>query len=291
MPAAPRLDPAQISAKSPITTWHQVTGAAFIPIGTTRLKASVFGTPVTFGPDGYTDLVDVQVTQAANELLFIEVNTTNGEVTIKNQSGDPFALDYYEITAPGPTGDYSGNGVVDVADYPRWRDNLNQSVTLPNDSTPGMVTSADYDEWKSNFGNAANSLDAIDWNSLQEQNLAGFPAGDGTGNGWEQAGGSDGGVLSESYLTGNSLVSNGASIGLGAAFNPGSPQNLEFRYAVVPDDGMGEFSGPGVLTRGFVRYVTSDAGAGSAVPEPSSVLLVGIGLTSLVVGGRRSKWD
>ena len=282
------LGSAQISAKSPITTWHQVTGAAFVPVGTTRFKTSLFGTPISGGPDGYTDLVDVQVTEAANELLFVEVNTTSGQVTLKNQTGDPFHIDYYEITAPGVAGDYNNDGTVNAADYTRWRDNLGASVTLPNDSTPGMVTAADYDVWKAAFG-GGNSLNATAWNSLQEQNLAGFPAGNGTGNGWEQAGGSDANLLSESFLTGNSLVSNGASIGLGAAFNVGSLHNLEFRYAVVPDDGLGGFAGPGTLAQGFVRYFTSGAGAVSAVPEPSSVLLVGVGLASLAVGGRRKK--
>ena len=49
----------------------------------------------------------------------------------------------------------------------------------------------------------------------------------------------------------------------------------------------GGFSGPGTPVQGFVRYVTSGAAAGAAVPEPSSVLLVGIGLASLTVGVRR----
>jgi hypothetical protein len=55
----------------------------------------------------------------------------------------------------GVTGDYNNNGVVDAADYVVWRDNLNSSNTLPNDSTPGMVTSADFDEWRANFGRTA----------------------------------------------------------------------------------------------------------------------------------------
>ena len=283
------LGSAQITATSPVTGWHQKTGAAFIPIGTTRLKASVFGTPVTFGPDGYIDLVDVQVTQAVNELLFLEVNTTNGQVAIKNQSGDPFRIDYYEISSPGAgsSGDYNDDGNVDAADYVVWRKNNGTNNTLPNDEIGGTIGTAHYNQWRDNFGESgAGSLDAVDWNSLQEQNLAGFPAGNGTGNGWEEAGGSSGSILSESYLTGNSLVANSSTINLGAAFNVGSPQNLEFRYAVVPDNGMGQFVGPGTLTQGFVRYVTSGGGAG-AVPEPSSVLLVGFGLASMAVGGRR----
>jgi hypothetical protein len=279
-----------ITARSPITNWHQVASAAFIPVGTATLRTSVFGTPVTFGPDGYTDLVDVQVTEAANELLFLEVNTMSGEVKIKNQSGDPFRIDFYEILAPGATpGDYNNNGTVDAADYTAWRNVLGQSVTLPNDSTPGTVTQADYDVWKANFGRGSNALDPIAWNSLQEQNRPGFPAGNGTGNGWEQAGGSDGGVLAEAFLTGNSLVAHNTEIPLGAAFKVGSPHNLEFRYGVVADDGMGGFTGPGTFVRGFVRYVPAVAGSAGTVPEPSSILLVGAGLATFAAGGRGAR--
>ncbi len=52
-------------------------------------------------------------------------------------------------------GDYNNNGVVDAADYAVWRKRLNQSVTLPNDTTPGTVTSADYTVWRNNFGKVA----------------------------------------------------------------------------------------------------------------------------------------
>jgi hypothetical protein len=60
------------------------------------------------------------------------------------------------IVVPGLTGDYNANGTVDAADYVIWRNNLDQSVTLPNDSTPGTVTQADYDEWRNNFGEVAD---------------------------------------------------------------------------------------------------------------------------------------
>lgn len=48
-------------------------------------------------------------------------------------------------------GDYNGDGSVNAADYTRWRDNLGQSVTLPNDATPGSVTIDDYQVWRANF--------------------------------------------------------------------------------------------------------------------------------------------
>jgi hypothetical protein len=63
----------------------------------------------------------------------------------------------YDVAVPPVTGDYNGNGIVDAADYTVWRDHLGQSVTLPNDTTPGSVTQADYDVWKSNFGNHSGS--------------------------------------------------------------------------------------------------------------------------------------
>ena len=69
--------------------------------------------------------------------MFMEVNTTTGQMTLKNQTGQPVNIDYYEVTS------------------------------------------------------ASDALNATGWNSFQEQNAAGFPAGNGSGNGWEQAGGSD----------------------------------------------------------------------------------------------------
>lgn len=57
--------------------------------------------------------------------------------------------------AAGVPGDYNNNGVVDAADYALYRKVLGQSVTLPNDSTPGSVTTADYGVWRSHFGQSS----------------------------------------------------------------------------------------------------------------------------------------
>jgi formylglycine-generating enzyme len=59
--------------------------------------------------------------------------------------------------AAGIAGDYNNNGVVDAADYVLYRKFLGQSVTLPNDSTPGSVTTADYDVWRAHFGQSAGA--------------------------------------------------------------------------------------------------------------------------------------
>lgn len=261
----------------PNNVWSLTSQVGLVPVGTASLRVSIFGTPRNGGADGYIDNVDVQITAATNELLFLEVNTTNGQVRLKNQTGDPVYIDYYEVTSAG------------------------------------------------------GSLHATNWNSLQEQNLSGFPAGNGTGNGWEEFGGKSSNVIGESYLTGSSAVAHNATVGLGAAFRTGFPQDLVFRYgallgpaAALEGDYNGDNvvnaadyvlwrknpaafggtpagyntwranfgrtggpSGSSTLITGFVRYVTSGAGSGTAVPEPGAVLLVGIGVASLVVNSRR----
>ncbi len=54
--------------------------------------------------------------------------------------------------APGVSGDYNGNGVVDMADYVLWRN----GGPLQNDPTPG-VQAADYTYWRSRFGATSGS--------------------------------------------------------------------------------------------------------------------------------------
>ena len=256
----------------PNNVWSLSSAVGLVPVGTASIRASIYGTPRNGGADGYIDNVQVQLTAAANELVFLQVNTTNGQVSIKNQTGDPINIDYYEVTS------------------------------------------------------STGALNSATWNSLQDQNLAGFPAGNGSGNGWEQFGGSSSNVIGESYLTGNSAVSNNGTVALGAAFRVGNAQNLVFRYGALLGDSAsltGDYngdnvvdaadyvawrrtningaqgyadwranfgatggpSGPSTLVQGFVRYVTS-GGSGAGVPEPSTVLLVGVGLTSLIVGLR-----
>ncbi|HVT26955.1 MAG TPA: SUMF1/EgtB/PvdO family nonheme iron enzyme [Lacipirellulaceae bacterium] len=78
--------------------------------------------------------------------------------TNKSAAFGNFDIGFRLATIPIPTGvpgDYNADNVVDAADYILWRENLNQSVTLPNDSTPGNVAQADYDVWRSHFGQAS----------------------------------------------------------------------------------------------------------------------------------------
>jgi hypothetical protein len=241
--------------------------------------------------DAAVDDASLDVDDASNHLMILEVNTTNGQVRFRNQTGAAVNIDYYDIKSSG------------------------------------------------------GALNAVTWNSLQQQNAAGFPAGNGSGNGWEKAGGSSSTAIGESYLTGSSSVANAANISLGAAFNVGGAHDVVFEYGALSSAGtnpVGDYNNDGVvsaadyivwrnslnqnitlpndstpgtvtqadytawkanfglhgtpplpstLTRGLVHYVTSFSGSavGSAnVPEPASVLLVGCGLvTTLIVRPRR----
>ena len=72
----------------------------------------------------------------------------DGELYVMFTNGD-----VKRIAAPTLVGDYNDDGVVDLADYPVWRDNLGSTTAnLPNDLTPAIVDDLDYDAWKANFG-------------------------------------------------------------------------------------------------------------------------------------------
>lgn len=59
----------------------------------------------------------------------------------------------------GLAGDYSNDGIVNIADYVVWRNNLGAAIALPNETaTPGVVDVDDYEAWKENFGAVSGSL-------------------------------------------------------------------------------------------------------------------------------------
>jgi hypothetical protein len=131
--------------------------------------------------------------------LSLEVNTTTGNVRLKNVGPIDVALDFYRVESPGGA--------------------LNQSG----------------------------------WNSLSDQNID--TIGPGTGESWDESGGSNQFGLSEIFLEGSSTLANGVSYNLGNAFNPavfGPGNNGDLRFFVV--DPLGE------TLRGRIEYVTTSVG-------------------------------
>ena len=86
-------------------------------------------------------------------------------------------------------------------------------------------------------------LDPVAWSSLEEQDLSGFEAGDGTGNGWEAGDASNGNTLVEAQLTGGgSTFSDARTIYLGEAVVDGVTDGIEWRYH-VPGSGNSFITG------------------------------------------------
>ncbi|WP_425394974.1 beta strand repeat-containing protein [Aeoliella sp.] len=90
-------------------------------------------------------------------------NVANGTRLSTLGGEGSFLVTYDEVTdavvlsdfATELVGDYNDDGVVNIADYTVWRNNLGgPGGTLPNDTTAGEVGAAQYDLWKANFGNA-----------------------------------------------------------------------------------------------------------------------------------------
>ncbi len=262
----------------------QANWALFSITHTVGVGAPEVGHPIGVGfrawRDSAVDDATLTAVDAVTQVLYLEVNTTNGQTRLRNQTGATVNIDYYEVTS------------------------------------------------------ASGALNKNTWSSFQDQNLAGFPAGNGSGNGWEEAGGSSSTVIGESYLTGNSGVANAANIALGNAYTLGGSHDLQFKYGAVSSvtPATGDFNnngvvdaadyvlwrnggplqndptpgvqaadyttwrtnfgntasaGPSTLITGAVLYVTSASAA--AVPEPSAILLVGIGGLGLAGVSRRKK--
>ena len=75
---------------------------------------------------------------------------------------------------------------------------------------------------------------------------SGFPAGDGSGNGWEFGDNNSDKIIIESYLEDSSFISNEAEIMLGTGYVPGGAQDISFTYHIV---------GETTETVGLVEYV------------------------------------
>ena len=82
------------------STWSQNFRGGLVPVGTANVRVSVFGTPLSGGPDGYIDNVDFQITnEVIQPVLGITVNRDTGGITVSNQTGGPVTFKSYSITS------------------------------------------------------------------------------------------------------------------------------------------------------------------------------------------------
>ncbi len=137
------------------------------------------------------------------------------------------------------------------------------ALTLRVNSTTGAVAIVNDSDTPFSIDlyrieSTANRLNAAGWNSLSDQSFGaidgpddGSTLGDGIGETWDEAGGSDAGVLSEMFLLGSSTFSpNSDPVSIGNAFNPGTQPPLAFQYRNATT---------GALLTGNVEFVTGGA--------------------------------
>ena len=113
---------------------------------------------------------------------------------------------------------------------------VNSTTGLMTMKNTSLSSSFDIDYYK--IDSASSDLDPNGWNSLSDQEYDAIDgadpnsiAGDGIGETWDEAGGSDDSVLSERFLLGSSVFTPSESIGLGNAFQVGGDISmLTFEY-------------------------------------------------------------
>lgn len=126
-------------------------------------------------------------------------------------------------------------------------------LKLQVDTATGQTTlfgrpSHDVDINYYQIASAGGSLDASGWNSLADQDFDGNGPPNGSGNGWEEAGGSGSTVLGDGYLLGESTILAGTQIDLGTVYDTSvDAQDLVFLYR----------NSAGLIYEGLVEYVSS----------------------------------
>lgn len=165
------------------------------------------------------------------------IGITTGSVNqIRAAVSNPANWEIIEVgTAPDPSNIWASNGVTQF--------NFGSPLTLEVNSTTGFVKitndgSVTFDIDFYRIESATDDLDFANWNSLSDQGYDAIDGpdpdsiiGNGIGETWDQAGGSDDGVLSESFLLSSSVFNPSESVSLGKAFRVGGDVSmLTFQY-------------------------------------------------------------
>jgi len=179
-------------------------------------------------------------------ILTLQVNTVTGGMTMLGDPNNDIDINYYEITSAGSSVDPNG-----------WNSLADQGFEGDYDGN-GTIDGHDFLKWQRDGGTAAQ---LAEWEAHYGNS--------GPGGGWEESGGVDTDVLSELFLLGDSTIGAGASIDLGLGFKVGMAQDLVFRYR----------TDTGGIIEGLIAPVP--IAAASAVPEPSSFMLIAVGLLDL----------
>ena len=146
--------------------------------------------------------------------------------------------------------------IVDVVDPLTLKVNLASGQTwIANDSTIPYT----IDSYRITDANSVGALDPVTWNSLSDQGIDAVdgPAdpdnipGNGIGETWDEAGGSNPKALAESFLFGSSTIAPTEQLTLGQAVTPGSSPALGFEF---------RRKDTGAILPGLIAFVTGISG-------------------------------
>jgi hypothetical protein len=333
------------------TNSSRVTGQASIARqsdGTIELRGTALGTGTNISQN-----LELSLMRATPFHIALEVNKTANQYTVYYKDGandylalgqgtvDPArnadAIRFYVNNSMGGTGEFLDIDrlyITDVSplDAPVEPVSLtlrvlsNGDVSIANDTD----TAISFNSYR--ILSPTDDLDIIGWDSLSDQNIdlvdgpdLDSAPGNSPGESWDEAGGSDNGVLAESFLSGLSTIAPNDSLSLGSAFQMGGAhESLTFQYrdmltgSVVTGEidlevvaGLdGDFNQDGTVDAAdyvmwrktnvgsYADWVrdfgeTLPGGGGNSlnntnVPEPRTVWLVAIFLSGIVFESKRN---
>ena len=89
---------AEVVAQGPLDDWVPNAASGLIPAATRTVRVSIFGDPVSAGPDAYIDNVDFRVSSAVYQpTLSITVDRNTGTISMSNLTGGPVNIKGYQI--------------------------------------------------------------------------------------------------------------------------------------------------------------------------------------------------
>lgn len=133
-------------------------------------------------------------------------------------------------------GPADGSGFVGINEFEVL--GVPQTLTLEVNRTTGRVRLVNlvespiaFDLYRIDSLSGSLDVSAAGWNSLQQpsRNPVGFPAGNGSGNGWETLGAPGATSVAEAFLLGDSTLGAGEAVSLGNLFS-GATEDLSLRY-------------------------------------------------------------
>jgi len=128
-------------------------------VGSGTFFTTVFNTHALLWTGTAAGAVDLQqyiTAELGSNFTGSEADGIADNGTIVGRVTDATFNSYAVIWKPetGVLGDYNNNGVVDMADYVRWR---NGSPLFNEVATLGTNTAQDYTEWRARFGNTSGT--------------------------------------------------------------------------------------------------------------------------------------